>query len=544
MGRTRRVDLPLRQDVPVTTEPTASSGTRSRRLIATRLRWAVAPLLVASFCLLPTDSPVGEAAAAVGLGGVELLGLVLCARLGFDRRLSRRSRRAWRWMVVVFVVHVTVGASYGAAASTHGQQADAWILTAYGIRILLAPFLMAAAFSFRAPRRASDELGMLPLDMLMVAGSALLACWYFVVGPAVEHGFADTADVLALAIPLADVVLLAGASYVLISGVVNGAGTPLIHLTVGVLLLTVPDLYIARRASNDDLSPAVGPVLGLVIAGIYLMVLAGIHQIIDLRDRNETAPASGPITDARRLTFLPYVAVALGYVLLLLAAARSPFYPWGGLAVGTIVMTGGVVVRQVLQIRESRRLATTDHLTGLSNRAALRQGLERVQERAGRTGRPGAVMLFDLDGFKAVNDTLGHAAGDEALTAFGAVLRRNILGTDLVARLGGDEFAVVLTEVKGPQDAVVVAERILADLNEPVILSHSAPRLHTSIGIALIAGHEGPRDALHRADLAMYEAKRGSGCTWRVHVPVRIDTTHVGSLRAERRGEERWPDSY
>jgi diguanylate cyclase (GGDEF)-like protein len=516
----------------VATEPASRAPNRSRRWVTVGLRWVVPPLIVGGFGVMPVDSLVAAIATTGGFGGIEVLGLVLSLCLGLDQRLPPGSRRAWRWMVAVFVVHLLVLASYGVAASLVGSSSDDWTMIAYAVRILLGPFLLAVAWSLRAPRRAGLALGLLRLDLMMMAGSFLLACWYFVVGPAVAHGFGDTADVLALVIPMADVVVLAGISYVLISGAAGGAETILVQLGVGVLFLTVPDLYIARRVSNDNLGPAAAQVIALVMAGIYLMTLAAVEQTVQVRHaeqvRHADGPAAGslPVDGARRAAFLPYLAVALGYVLLLVAAARSPFYPWGGLAIGTIVMTGGVVVRQVLQIRESQRLATTDYVTGLSNRAALRQGLERVQERSRRTSRPAAVLLFDLDGFKTINDTLGHAVGDDALAAFGALLRRNVLGTDLVARLGGDEFAVVLTEVKGPQDAVVVAERILEDLNEPVILPDAVLRLSTSAGIAVITGDVGPRDALHRADLAMYEAKRGSGSSWRVHIPEPTDTTH------------------
>jgi diguanylate cyclase (GGDEF)-like protein len=495
---------------------TAASPGRRRRatLVAS---WAVAPLLVLVTSLVPTDRPEGAIAFASGLSVLEAVGLLLSVRLGLHRRLPRRIRRAWRWIAVAFVIHLLVGAFYGAAAAVGGQAGENWSLAAYGVRLLLIVSLCGAALAFRQPGRAPHELGLL-VDTLMLAGSTQLTCWYVVVGPAISRGFEGLGDVLAL-IPLADVLFLASVSYVLVRGVRESARRTLVFLTVGVAFLTVPDLSIAQRAVDERMASAEGPMLGMVMAGIYLMVLAGIHQVVTAPRPHERQTRRWSSETPHSMTVVPYVAVMLGFLLLLVAAAQSPFYPWGGLVVGTVVMTGGVVVRQVLHLRETQRLATVDPVTGLSNRASLRQGLERAQDRAGRTGRPAAVLLFDLDGFKAVNDTLGHAAGDEALVAFGAVLRRNVLGADVVARLGGDEFAVVLNEVRGPQDAVVVAERILADLCEPVALAGVLHRLRTSVGIALTFGADGPRDVLHRADLAMYEAKRGSGSAWRVHVP-------------------------
>jgi diguanylate cyclase (GGDEF)-like protein len=129
-------------------------------------------------------------------------------------------------------------------------------------------------------------------------------------------------------------------------------------------------------------------------------------------------------------------------------------------------------------------------------------------------------MFFDLDGFKAVNDQLGHDAGDRALVAFARVLRQNVLGSDLVARMGGDEFAVVLTRVHGSQDAVVVAERILDAPRTPLLPGDRPVRIGTSIGISLTTGQAGDDvgELLRRADQAMYEAKRDAGSGWRVHL--------------------------
>jgi diguanylate cyclase (GGDEF)-like protein len=515
----------------MTAGPTALVRTAPRRA-AVAAAWAVVPLLVLANGLVHADRETGAILAGAGLSVLELLGLVLSGRLAFDRRLPLPIRHAWRWIAMAFVTHLLVGACYVTASTETGPAADRWILAAYGVRIVLSVSLLAAACTLRRPGRARHEWGLL-VDTLMVAGSALLTGWYFVVGPAISRGFSSTADVLALVIPLADVIFLAGSAYMLIRGVVDGAGRTLAILTAAVAFLTVADLFIAGRAVDGHMIPTTGPMLGMVMAGVYLMVLACVQQIVAAPRLAEGGIIERSGGSGRWVTFLPYLAVLLGYVLLLVAAARSPFYPWGGLAVGIIVMTGGVVVRQVLQLRESQRLAAVDHITGLSNRAALRQGLDRVQERVRRTGRPAAVMLFDLDGFKAVNDTLGHSAGDEALACFGAVLRRNVLGTDLVARMGGDEFAVVLTEVRGPQDAVVVAERILADLVEPVILAGTPRQLRTSVGIALATGLDAPRGVLHQADLAMYEAKRGSGSAWRVYVSDEVDKEACGPAALE-----------
>ncbi|MGI5186018.1 diguanylate cyclase domain-containing protein [Dactylosporangium sp. CA-152071] len=155
-----------------------------------------------------------------------------------------------------------------------------------------------------------------------------------------------------------------------------------------------------------------------------------------------------------------------------------------------------------------------DNLTGLANRSLLREHLGHALARA-RRGSPVAVLLIDLDGFKQVNDTYGHAAGDQLLVAVAQRLRDGIRGADTAARLGGDEFAVVLDGMDAAGDAVNVAGRLLAAIQEPVpnaVLgatgtAGAALLPQASIGVAGWRGHAGIDELLHDADAAMYAAK-------------------------------------
>jgi diguanylate cyclase (GGDEF)-like protein len=182
-----------------------------------------------------------------------------------------------------------------------------------------------------------------------------------------------------------------------------------------------------------------------------------------------------------------------------------------------------VLARDITDSVQSRRRlehhATHDALTGLANRRLLEQRLAESVARAGHTGTFGAVVLLDLDGFKHINDQLGHAAGDRVLQAAASRLRAATRRQDLVARLGGDEFVLVLEDLPEAQDAAAIAQQILDVLAEPFVLAESqsgvptevpnCARLTASMGIAVF-----PRDGddaaalLHRADAAMYAAKR------------------------------------
>ncbi|MFO1033439.1 MAG: EAL domain-containing protein [Hyphomicrobiales bacterium] len=163
---------------------------------------------------------------------------------------------------------------------------------------------------------------------------------------------------------------------------------------------------------------------------------------------------------------------------------------------------------------ELRRQAVTDHLTGLPNRQGLFDHLSDIA----RTGQTeGAALLFiDLDNFKTVNDTLGHEAGDTLLKAAAGRLRHAISRKDFLARLGGDEFAIVLHGLRLPDDANVVAERIIKTFENPIRLGEASAVVGTSIGIASFADCSSTDDILRLADLAMYQSKQsGKNCATR-----------------------------
>jgi diguanylate cyclase (GGDEF)-like protein len=147
-----------------------------------------------------------------------------------------------------------------------------------------------------------------------------------------------------------------------------------------------------------------------------------------------------------------------------------------------------------------------DSLTGLPNRALFLDRLELAHARARRSGAPIAVLFMDLDSFKNVNDSLGHAAGDELLVLVAGRLRRWLRPSDTAARFGGDEFAILLEDLETTSAAQVVADRVLASLREPFAIQGQEVLVGASIGIASSA-HPGSDDLLRNADLAMYRAK-------------------------------------
>jgi diguanylate cyclase (GGDEF)-like protein len=181
------------------------------------------------------------------------------------------------------------------------------------------------------------------------------------------------------------------------------------------------------------------------------------------------------------------------------------------------------IVRMVLEHesiqQEMVRQARTDPLTGLLNRRAFLEEIERHIDRLDRESQPGTLMFADLDHFKGVNDTLGHEVGDQVLLTAASMLRRVVRPSDLVARLGGDEFAVWMSGA----DQLTAAERAdrlreVAPGEFAAVVGGEAPRLSMSIGIATRRPHsdEAVDSLFRRADMAMYDVKRNGRGHWRV----------------------------
>jgi diguanylate cyclase (GGDEF)-like protein/PAS domain S-box-containing protein len=159
--------------------------------------------------------------------------------------------------------------------------------------------------------------------------------------------------------------------------------------------------------------------------------------------------------------------------------------------------------------------ARSDPLTGLSNRLNFREATTRA--RIERHSGMMATLFLDLDGFKMVNDTLGHPAGDEVLREVANRLRRVIRREDLVARFGGDEFAVLLAEIRDPGEAASTARRILDALEMPIMVGTNEARISTGVGIAVTDSADSDADELiSRADIALYQAKRTGRGHWQI----------------------------
>src|SRR4051794_2785841 len=249
------------------------------------------------------------------------------------------------------------------------------------------------------------------------------------------------------------------------------AGLALLSADDAAAVLAVAPLVVATSRTEPRLGP--GPEFSPIVLTAILSF----------------ATSSLALLTVGQFVSLPAVAAVLAIVTVLAGMARA------GLTV-------------VERLQESHRQAVTDDLTGLANRRQLIDRLGASLDRASARGSEVALLLVDLDGFKELNDTLGHHAGDEVLRQIGPRLQHLLREDDTLARLGGDEFAVVL-DPGDEAGASVAGLRLRAALEQSFEVGGMRVHVDASVGIALFPQHAGDAPGLlQRADVAMYEAKR------------------------------------
>ncbi|GAP20049.1 protein containing PAS domain S-box [Leptolinea tardivitalis] len=171
------------------------------------------------------------------------------------------------------------------------------------------------------------------------------------------------------------------------------------------------------------------------------------------------------------------------------------------------------ITREINELKQIENdlqfLATHDVLTSLPNRFLLFDRLDQAIFRAQRYGTMIAVLFIDLDNFKKINDTCGHAAGDLLLVQIAGILQKHVRELDTVARIGGDEFVILMESIKTQDEVVQIADRIVRDINKGIDLYPTKPEVTVSIGISLYPHHGTTSNRLlGSADDAMYQAKK------------------------------------
>lgn len=331
-------------------------------------------------------------------------------------------------------------------------------------------------------------------DVLRAQAHALIGYCFigWLIGPPMTLSFALLGDPpLAVAIAVA---MACGHSAVLLMRRLDGRMEPSQWLASGSFFLMVAFGLVRLGGDTTTINvgwSAVVPVMAIYFGNFRMGVvwlLASIYLVLGLSG----ASALGHPFAPHHITNVP------------LAYTTS--------AVCLILFTGGLALaiqhsRARLQ-RDLFELARRDALTGLANRRCFQERLEDAVG-SGLRGHPAAVLLLDLDRFKMINDTLGHAAGDAVLVEFSQRLRQSVRQADLVARLGGDEFAIILQDLEHASRPGQVADRILRAMQVPVQLPGASLQVATSVGVALCQAGETSADRLlARADEDLYRAKQ------------------------------------
>jgi diguanylate cyclase (GGDEF)-like protein len=455
-------------------------------------------VLVPSGINLFTELSWYEPAAETARFAFGVFGLVAAVRAARLPRLPARLRQAWGAVAACFsILVVTVPLLMIFETGDTSQWDDAThVVFVVALLIALQRFPLAPATRREQVKTAIDAL------IVMAGGSVVL--WYTAIGPLLERSEPSAGLLVSAAVyPLGDLLLLFSAVRALLRGADESAQRPLRLLTAGTLILFTGDAVHGYLSGHEATEMPASWQFVCWITADALLAAAAVAQ---------SRSGFDAVTAGRRNLgigrYLPFFAVAVAHLLMLAQAwDEHRFFPWGGLALGGAILSVLVLYRQTLVQRESDERALHDGLTGLGNRSRFRAASYRAIGRGARTGRHMAVLVIDMNGFKEINDTLGHKSGDRVLVEFAEVLRRCVPAPGLPARLGGDEFAVVLPEIKSPEEAYEVAGRVAASLG-PVVVDGRLITLAASIGVAVAAPGALTHDEIvHRADLAMYKAK-------------------------------------
>ena len=385
--------------------------------------------------------------------------------------------------------------------------------------LLVYPLMLAAlGVTVRRHRRGLASWVSLDAAVGSLGVAAVLAVLLRPVLDSTTVGLRSLATVVALAYPMFDLLLLAAVAGIAAMGQVR-TGSRWGLLAAGLMVFAAADVIYALQESAGTY------VLGTPLDAGWAIGLVFMAMWVDGAARRERPQTHGASATAGAMVLaVPTLAAAAALSLLVMDIWKPLSALANALALMTLLVA--TVRSRLLYGRLSRMAnlrhheATTDALTGLPNRQGLyTQGRALLLK---NTDQRRALLLLDLDKFKAVNDSLGHHAGDQLLAEVGVRLRAQTRDGDLLARLGDDEFAILLGDV-GQEEATAVAVKLRAALAEKFVLNAVALHTAVSVGIALLPDAGPDLSALLRkADIAMHKAK---ACGDGVHVYGSLDDT-------------------
>ena len=435
------------------------------------------------------------------VAGFEIVVSCLCILRGFVVRRGRAAPimlglglLAWSLGDLVLAIE-----SAGGATPPSPSVADAFYLCFYPITYVALMLLVR--------RKVGGLSAATWLDGAVAGLGAAAICAAFAFHDVSLTAGGNAASVaINLAYPIGDVLLLA----MVVAGTAILPGrnrAPWLMLAVGYSLNAAGDTANLFHAGIGG--SQIGTLFNAIAWPISILLISASVWI-------KSSPSSALVPERAPGFVFPGLAAAAALMILFYGSMHHASRVALALAAATLLIAGVRAALSVLALREiteeRRRQSITDQLTGLGNRRSLSQLLNAVLPQYAdphNQDRTLAFLYVDLNGFKEINDSFGHAAGDELLRQLGARLKGSLRNSDLLVRLGGDEFGVVLMDSDADL-AATVAERLSARLEEPFILAAVRARISASIGIALVPGDAtNAEDLLRCADVAMYRAKVG-----------------------------------
>lgn len=453
----------------------------------------------------------------LGMAAAALLAAISCGLTASSS--SGRLRLAWGWLAAAALSWVFAQSLWSwnelvlHIVSPFPGLAD--------VGFLGFPFAAVIALAFFPSNVSHADRRRMGLDALITASAIGLVSWATVLG-AVVHAGGDSlfATSVSVAYPLSDIALLDVCVMVLSRS--RAHRIALAFLAAGLAMMALADSGYAYLVATN--SYATGSLTNLIwILALGMLTFATLTPGATVDDAQAASPSVAG-------TLMPYVPLggAIAFLAWQIANRRSVS---GVETVIAVVIVLLVLLRQFLTVRDNQLLARTvaeretelrhqafhDQLTGLANRALFIDRAEHALELHRRDRRPVSICFLDRDGFKAVNDQLGHNAGDDVLKEASTRFLEVLSDADTLARFGGDEYAVLLEDQPDPMG---VARALFGSLNAPFNLGDREVLVQASIGVAqvdLLDPTPTVDELLVRADLAMYVVKRRGKADVRLH---------------------------
>ena len=492
----------------------------------------IAPAVVAVWAAVTFSGVLSDRASLVASNLLQTMVPALAATgcwWAVKRSPTRVDARAWAFL----------GAS--AAAWSAGQL----VWTVYDLVGAGSPFPSVADLGYIAaiplaligvwsitPKVATSTRLVAVVDGLIIAGSLVAISWPLVLAPGWDTGEGGPLLVaLSLVYPAGALVIVSSILMVLVRSR-RGGTMPIVAIAGAMSLLGLADSYFVWQTSQGieaDLSLADGAWVG----GHLLLLVAALRYPRGI----ERVPLTPAMERSFRRSAVPLTLACLAMVVRVILASTGHVGD-AFLDVVIVAVAALIVARHLMEMWENRSLtralevkvveltareaelshqALHDPLTGLANRRLLGDRVDHALERSRRTGERTAVLFIDVDDFKTVNDSLGHAAGDQLLVGVATRISACVRPGDTIARLGGDEFGILMEDLASPDEAAVVAARVLDALEIAFPLDGRQVFTKASIGIAHADASRGARgdQVLADADAALYEAKAAGKATFR-----------------------------